>query len=155
MKNTAYYSSKIGILKICYTNTHITHLQFADANTDISLSIPSELSNRAIEQVREYLDEKRRYFDLPLQLQGTDFQLKVWKALCEIPFGETRSYKQITEKIGNSKAIRAVGMANNKNPIAVIVPCHRVIGSNGKLVGYAGGLKIKQRLLRIEKNKLL
>lgn len=155
MKNTAYYSSKIGILKICYTNTHITHLQFADANTDISLSIPSELSNRAIEQVREYLDEKRRYFDLPLQLQGTDFQLKVWKALCEIPFGETRSYKQIAEKIGNSKAIRAVGMANNKNPIAVIVPCHRVIGSNGKLVGYAGGLKIKQRLLRIEKNKLL
>lgn len=155
MNNTAYYTSKIGILKISYTNTSITHLQFADIDTDLNLSVPSELSNRAIEQVREFLDKKRKYFDLPIQMQGTDFQCKVWKALREIPFGETRSYKQIAERIGNPKAVRAVGMANNKNPIAIIVPCHRVIGSNGKLVGYAGGLQIKQMLLNIEKNSFL
>ena len=91
-------------------------------------------------------------FDLPLDPIGTEFQKKVWQALKEIPFGETRSYGEIAKLIGNEKASRAVGMANNKNPIAIIIPCHRVIGANGKLVGYAGGLDLKEKLLKLEKN---
>ncbi len=87
---------------------------------------------------------------MPLAPKGTDFQKKVWQALCEIPYGETFSYKKVAQKIGNEKACRAVGMANNKNPIAIIVPCHRVIGENGKLVGYAGGLEVKKKLLVLE-----
>ena len=87
---------------------------------------------------------------MPLHPNGTEFQIKVWKALTEIPYGETRSYKDIAISIGNEKACRAVGMANNKNPIPIIIPCHRVIGANKKLVGYAGGLDLKERLLDLE-----
>ena len=83
-------------------------------------------------------------------MKGTEFQKRVWKALCDIPYGETRSYKQIAQAIGNPKAVRAVGMANNKNPLLVIVPCHRVIGANGQLVGYASGLEKKRFLLQLE-----
>ena len=90
-------------------------------------------------------------FDLPLRMQGTPFQQKVWAALREIPYGETRSYGQIAAQVGNPKAGRAVGMANNRNPIAIIVPCHRVIGANGSLTGYAGGLNVKQELLALER----
>ena len=95
---------------------------------------------------------QRKEFDIPLAPQGTDFQKKVWKALQNINYGTTASYKEIAQKINNPKAVRAVGMANNQNPIAIIIPCHRVIGSNGKLVGYAGGLELKQKLLELEKN---
>ena len=97
---------------------------------------------------------KRKEFDLPLLLKGTPFQKQVWEALLNIPFGETRSYKQIAEAIGNPKAVRAVGMANNKNPLLIVVPCHRVIGANGKLVGYAVGLDKKEFLLKLEKSLL-
>lgn len=90
-------------------------------------------------------------FDLPLDARGTEFQKKVWNELLRIPYGETKSYKDIAVAIGNEKACRAIGMANNKNPIPIIIPCHRVIGSNGKLVGYAGGLNVKEKLLNIEK----
>jgi len=93
-------------------------------------------------------------FDFKYDLQGTDFQKKVWHALEQIPYGETRSYKDIATAIGNAKASRAVGMANNRNPITIAVPCHRVIGSSGKLVGYAGGLEMKEKVLELEsKNK--
>lgn len=102
-------------------------------------------------QLLAYLEGKRDTFELPLSPNGTEFQRKVWKALQTIPFGETRSYKQIAEAVGNPKASRAVGMANNKNPIAIFIPCHRVIGANGLLVGYGGGLKTKQFLLDLEK----
>lgn len=102
------------------------------------------------DQLQEYFFGKRKTFDLPLAIEGTEFQIKVWKALSEIPYGTTCSYKDIAIKIGNCKASRAVGMANNKNPIPIIVPCHRVIGASGKLVGYAGGLNIKQKLLNVE-----
>lgn len=152
MEKTAYYNCKIGEIKVCYTETHITHFKFADKDLGFKNSETSNLSDKAISQLREYLDGKRKHFDLPIKMQGTDFQCRVWKALCEVPYGETRTYKQIAEMIGNPKAVRAVGMANNRNPIAIIVPCHRVIGSNGKLVGYAGGLDIKQTLLDIEKS---
>lgn len=108
------------------------------------------LLEQAALQIEEYLQGKRKNFSLPIALQGTDFQQKVWQELLNIPYGETRSYKQIAEKIGCPKGYRAVGMANNKNPIAIIVPCHRVIGQNKKLVGYAGGIDIKEKLLKLE-----
>ena len=103
------------------------------------------------QQLTEYFNQTRTIFDLALDFQGTDFQKKVWQALLTIPFGETRSYKQIAEQIGNVKAVRAVGAANGKNPISIIAPCHRVVGANGKLVGFAGGLENKVILLKIEK----
>ena len=102
----------------------------------------------------EYLIGKRKSFDLPLNPRGTVFQQQVWKALCDIPYGETRSYKQIAEAIGNPKAVRAVGMANNRNPVLIVVPCHRVIGANGKLVGYGAGIEKKEFLLKLEKSLL-
>lgn len=101
-------------------------------------------------QLCEYLKGERKEFDLPLNPKGTDFQKRVWKALCEIPYGETRSYKQIAETIGNPKAVRAVGIANHRNPLLIVVPCHRVIGADGKLVGYASGIDKKAFLLRLE-----
>ena len=101
-------------------------------------------------QLCEYLKGERKEFDLPLNPKGTDFQKRVWKALCEIPYGETRSYKQIAETIGNPKAVRAVGMANHRNPLLIVVPCHRVIGADGKLVGYAAGIDKKAFLLQLE-----
>ena len=108
------------------------------------------LIKEACRQLSEYLKGERKTFDLPLNPKGTDFQKRVWRALCDIPYGETRSYKQIAEAIGNPKAVRAVGMANNRNPITIVVPCHRVIGADGKLVGYGGGLEMKEFLLRLE-----
>lgn len=101
--------------------------------------------------MKHYQERKRKSFDLPLKVEGTEFQKKVWKALCSIPYGETRSYKEIAIQIGNERACRAVGMANNKNPIGILIPCHRVIGTNHKLVGYAGGLDKKEFLLKLEK----
>jgi len=111
----------------------------------------TSILHEAQKQLTEYFNKKRNFFDLVLSEEGTDFQKKVWQALRTIPYGQTRSYKQIAELIGQPKAARAVGMANNKNPIAIITPCHRVIGADGSLVGYASGLKIKQILLDLEK----
>lgn len=102
------------------------------------------------QQLNEYFAGTRQQFNLPLDFEGTEFQQKVWQALLSIPFGETRSYKQIAEQIGNVKAVRAVGAANGKNPISIIAPCHRVVGANGKLVGFAGGLNNKDILLKLE-----
>ena len=102
------------------------------------------------QQLNEYFAGNRQQFNLPLDFEGTEFQQKVWQALLSIPFGETRSYKQIAEQIGNVKAVRAVGAANGKNPISIIAPCHRVVGANGKLVGFAGGLDNKEILLQLE-----
>ena len=105
-------------------------------------------------ELMEYFNGKRKIFDIPIKLDGTDFQVKVWKELLKIPYGKTCSYLDIAKKIGNSNAARAVGMANNKNKIQIIIPCHRVIGSNKKLIGYAGGVKIKEKLLKLEKENL-
>ncbi|KWQ04586.1 glycosyltransferase [Acinetobacter harbinensis] len=101
-------------------------------------------------QLSEYFAGQRQHFDLPLTFEGTDFQQKVWQALLSIPFAETRSYRDIAAQIGNVKAVRAVGAANGKNPISIIAPCHRVIGANGQLVGFAGGLNNKHILLQLE-----
>lgn len=104
----------------------------------------------AYTQLRAYFQGKRSHFDLPLEFYGTDFQKKVWAELLKIPYGETRSYLDIATAVGNPKAVRAVGAANGKNPISIIAPCHRVIGKNGKLVGFAGGLEVKDQLLKLE-----
>ena len=104
----------------------------------------------AIRQLLEYLDGKRRSFDLDLDLRGTPFQLRVWRALQDIPYGETRSYGEVAAAIGQSGASRAVGMANGANPIPLIVPCHRVIAAGGRIGGYGGGVRLKQRLLAME-----
>ena len=101
-------------------------------------------------QLSEYFAGQRQHFDLPLTFEGTDFQQKVWQALLSIPFAETRSYRDIAAQIGNVKAVRAVGAANGKNPLSIIAPCHRVIGANGQLVGFAGGLNNKHILLQLE-----
>ena len=112
----------------------------------------TELINKTYKEFDEYFRGKRKTFDIPLKIEGTEFQKKVWNALLEIPYGETRSYLDIAKRVGNPKASRTVGMANHNNKIIIIIPCHRVIGSNKKLVGYAGGLDVKEKLLKLEQN---
>ncbi len=150
MSRYAFYDFEFGILKIGYSETAITYLKRAekiDADNE-----PSALSNRAFDEVCAYLKGTRRTFDFPYELKGTEFQKKVWKALLQIPYGETRTYKQIAEEAGSPKGSRAIGMANNKNPVTIAVPCHRVIGTDGRLVGYAGGLEMKKFLLELEQS---
>ena len=108
------------------------------------------IAAEAARQLRAYFAGELREFDLPLDMHGTDFQLRVWRELARIPYGETRSYSQIAAAIGSPQAVRAVGAANGANPIPIVVPCHRVIGAGGKLVGYGGGLPLKKRLLELE-----
>ena len=150
LHNYSVYVTKIGELIIASDGEAITALKFKHRATVSGKNEASELTDRAAKQIEEYLAGKRRQFDLPLRPQGTKFQCLVWTALLGIPYGETRSYKQIAQAIGNPNASRAVGMANNKNPISIIIPCHRVIGSAGKLVGYGGGLDLKKKLLDME-----
>jgi methylated-DNA-[protein]-cysteine S-methyltransferase len=102
-------------------------------------------------QLTEYFDGRRRKFDLPLAPRGTPFQQRVWRALLDIPYGETTSYGELASRIGQKSASRAVGLANGSNPLPIVIPCHRVIGSNGKLTGYGGGLPLKERLLALER----
>lgn len=113
--------------------------------------INNELARETEKQLEEYFMGKRKIFELPLKMQGTEFQKQVWKELLNIPYGETRCYSEIARLIQNPHAVRAVGMANHRNPLAVVVPCHRVIGKNGGLTGYAGGLERKRMLLELEK----
>lgn len=112
------------------------------------------VSENAAKQLQEYFAGERTHFSIPLHMEGTDFQKAVWNALIQIPYGETRSYKEVAKLVGNPKACRAVGMANNRNPLMILVPCHRVVGADGSLVGYAGGLDVKKRLLALEKGTL-
>jgi methylated-DNA-[protein]-cysteine S-methyltransferase len=118
---------------------------------DQSIDFEIDSNNIIQKQFTEYELGKRKVFDLPLHIKGTEFQKKVWDALLEIPYGETRSYQEIAIQVGNPKAVRAVGGACNRNPIGIIVPCHRVVGKNGSLTGYAGGLDYKKMLLDKEK----
>lgn len=157
MKST-YYLSPIGLIQLQGNETYITHIQFTSDNVqkqDIA-SVPQtwELGKQAIQQLSEYFAGKRTEFTLPLHPQGTAFQVAVWNALQTIPFGETRSYGEIASTIGKPKAARVVGLANNRNPLAIVIPCHRVIGANGNLTGYAGGLDCKAFLLNLEQKSL-
>ena len=143
------YLSPIGPLWICSDADAITGLHFTRQDGQAGELLP--LHQAAAEQLEAYFAGKRTVFALPLRPAGTAFQLSVWQALTEIPYGETRSYGEIAAAVGNSKASRAVGMANNRNPISILIPCHRVIGSTGVLVGYGGGLEKKLFLLELEK----
>ena len=146
------YETKLGSVTIVEEDGAL--LAITTHRTYKGIKQETPLINEAYRQLSEYLLGERKRFDLPLNPQGTVFQLQVWKSLCDIPYGETRSYKQIAEAIGNPKAVRAVGMANNRNPLLIVVPCHRVIGANGKLVGYAAGIEKKEFLLKLEKSLL-
>lgn len=137
-------------LYLIATETHLINIQFTQPQK--ALLQTTELLSMATIQLDEYFQGKRTTFSLPFKLTGTPFQLAVWKELQNIPYGKTTSYKEIAQKINKPKAYRAVGMANNKNPLPIIIPCHRVIGSNGKLIGYAGGLNLKNYLLELEKS---
>ncbi len=112
----------------------------------------TEVLKEARKQFNEYFDHKRKIFDLPLLLVGTDFQKSVWQELLQIPFGSTASYRDLAQNLGNEKAVRAVANANGANAISIVIPCHRIIGSNGDLTGYAGGLSTKKKLLELEQN---
>ncbi len=152
MKNIFFYDTSIGRIVIMDNGIEITDMGLEDRVDYKDMNVcETELIKEAAAQLTEYLDGRRKEFDLPLNPQGTEFQKKVWKALCDIPYGQTRSYKQVAEAVGNPKGPRAVGMANNRNPIIIFIPCHRVIGANGSLVGYGGGLHVKEKLLAIEK----
>lgn len=151
MKYKHTYKTIIGNIEIAEEDGYIIGVNF---NTESRIEDKeTELIKETYRQISEYLEGKRKKFNIPIKMQGTEFQKKVWKELTKIPYGEIRSYKQIAENIENPKACRAVGMANHNNPIAIIVPCHRVIGTNNKLVGYAGGLAIKEKLLKIEQQE--
>ena len=150
-------ASPVGTLKLVAHETALVAVLWENENPKrVRLAELVEQADHPIlletqKQLTEYFAGKRQQFDLPLDFAGTEFQHKVWQALLSIPFGETRSYRDIAEQIGNVKAVRAVGAANGKNPISIIAPCHRVVGTNGKLVGFAGGLDNKDILLRLEK----
>lgn len=149
MKGTVIYHSPVGDIQFDYDDGEVTALKNADA--DAKADAPNELTELVFRQLDEYFAGVRKTFDFPYRLHGTPFQEKVWEALRDIPYGETRSYKDIAEAIGHPKAFRAVGMANHANPIFLAIPCHRVIGSGGSLVGYGGGLEMKKALLELEK----
>jgi methylated-DNA-[protein]-cysteine S-methyltransferase len=151
MKYTAFYHTSLGLIGITEKNGTIVEVFYAKEVPENIFQQETFLVKKAARQLKEYLAGTRREFDLPLSAEGTDFQKSVWKALRYIPYGETRSYKQVAEMIGQPNASRAVGRANNQNPIMILIPCHRVIAANGNLAGYAGGLEIKVKLLELEK----
>jgi len=148
--NIFHYDSPVGPLGIAEQDGAITRVIFGKEMPAGYEFGETELIKQANEQLQEYFAGTRRAFDLPLALRGTEFQVKAWQALQTIPYGETRSYKNMAEQVGSPKACRAIGLANNRNPIVIIVPCHRVVGHNGSLVGFGGGLDAKRFLLDLE-----
>lgn len=140
-------ASDKGLTAILWENDHESRVPLGEMTGDAGHPVLVETAR----QLEEYFTGTRKTFSVPLDFNGTDFQKAVWNALLTIPFGETRSYGEIAVQLGNPKAVRAVGAANGKNPISIIAPCHRVIGSNGKLTGFAGGLEAKALLLRLER----
>ncbi len=144
------YNTPVGHVTIAADGSAITNIAFGDVELEGERRA-TQLTNSCANQIQEYLAGRRQLFDVPLNPHGTDFQKKVWAQLQLIPYGQTRTYSQIAEAIGNPKSARAVGRANNQNPIPIVIPCHRVIGANGALVGYGGGLRIKEFLLNIER----
>ena len=154
MKNFFFYDTDIGKITIAEEDGYITHVLFGHENLPDSRVNETALLKDAHKQISEYLKGERRSFDLPLSPSGTEFQQRVWKALTGIPYGETVTYEDIARKVGNEKACRAVGMANNRNPISLIIPCHRVIGKNGKLTEYRKEIEIQKYQLKLERGKI-
>ncbi|MCX7386262.1 MAG: methylated-DNA--[protein]-cysteine S-methyltransferase [Planctomycetota bacterium] len=147
----------VGKLLVAGDKLGLRHVSFEKSHFSASVTSPgidwqlnAQPLQEAVRQLRAYFSGKLQVFDLPLAAAGTEFQRRVWKALCRVPYGTTASYGEIAKSVGNPAAARAIGMANGRNPIAIIVPCHRIIGSSGQLVGYGGGLHHKQTLLKLE-----
>ena len=160
MTATSYceIASPIGPLLLVADESGLLQINFCNgrhpATPDASWVEDSKPMKETVRQLNEYFAGKLQEFELPLSPRGTNFQLGVWKSLCEIPYGETISYGELARRIGKPSAPRAVGLANGSNPIPIIIPCHRVIGSTGKLTGYGGGLPIKEKLLALERRQL-
>ena len=156
MKYKYFYQFPIGEIGIAEEDGAISHVFFQNTtNKPVGAEIKeTPLIKRAMTQISEYFDGRRTEFDLPLTYNGTQFQVAAWEALCKIPYGGLRSYKEQAISVGSPKACRAIGLANNRNPISIIIPCHRVVGHNGKLVGYGGGLSIKEFLIDLEKRQI-
>lgn len=153
MKKLFYYDTKIGKLGIAEEYGFLTNIYFMNMKQPLDSKLyETEIIRETYNQLCEYFDGKRIEFDIPINPSGTSFQQKVWCELLNIPYGETRTYKDIAVAIGKEKAVRAVGNANNKNPIPIIIPCHRIVGSDKGLVGYVGGLDVKKYLLELEKS---
>jgi methylated-DNA-[protein]-cysteine S-methyltransferase len=151
MLNAVHYAimdSPLGSLSIASSERGLVSVQFG-LNMPADGLIDDAANREVVEELQEYFEGKRTHFDLPLDIQGTPFQVAVWNELLKIPYGSTCSYIDIARSLGKPGAARAVGMANHENAIAVVIPCHRVVGSDGSLTGYAGGLYIKQQLLSI------
>ena len=144
------FDTPVGAIGLEEENGAIVRLLLPGAPAPRIACHETSLLTEGKRQLLEYLAGKRREFDLPLAPKGTEFYRSVWRALEEIPYGETRSYRDIAQAVGRPKAVRAVGQANHNNPIPIIIPCHRVVGANGSLTGYGGGLDLKERLLRLE-----
>ncbi len=147
------FKSPLGILLLTATNYALLAIEFGPQKVNYSDAVNSVLTETK-RQLEQYFLGERCEFDLPLKLEGTDFQVSVWMALQKIGYGQTATYGDIAKNIGNPKAVRAVGGANNKNPIPIIIPCHRIIGKDGSMTGYAGGLERKSWLLTLEKNTI-
>jgi O-6-methylguanine DNA methyltransferase len=161
METLSYFraTSPVGPLFLAASTKGLVRLEFEDRAMKINPYITHLRESKPalapyLRELDEYFAGERREFSFPLDLRGTEFQLACWRALLEIPYGETRSYRDIAEVIGHAHAYRAVGMSNNRNPVAIVVPCHRVIASSGSLCGYGGGLDVKRRLLELERGSL-
>ena len=148
MKKIYYYDTYAGKIGIAEEDGAITDIVFKTIDCPVE---ETELIRETERQLDEYFAGKRKDFDVPTRLNGTEFQKRVWLALRDIPYGKTASYKDIAAAVGCPKGYRAVGMANNRNPISIIYPCHRVVGSDGSLTGYGGGLDVKAKLLELER----
>jgi methylated-DNA-[protein]-cysteine S-methyltransferase len=149
-----FLSTPVGRLLVARDRTGVRLIHFRPHKTTAGWERHDRAFEDVTTQLTEYFEGRRRAFELPLAPQGTPFQLRVWNALLEIPYGETTSYGELAARIGDRSASRAVGLANGSNPLAIVIPCHRVIGSNGKLTGYGGGLAVKQQLLTLERGGL-
>lgn len=152
MHNIYFYQTSIGKIGIEACDSAITNLYFpGESSVTDAVEKETDLLKETGRQLQSYLVGERQKFSLPLSPTGSAYMQRVWDSLCAIPYGQTRSYQEIARRLGNPKAARAVGLANNKNPIPILIPCHRVIGATGKLVGYRGGLSVKEHLLALER----
>ena len=144
----SYYESPIGLMEMKATEEDLISVEFVEKIRNVETE--NGVTKECGKQLKEYFFGKRKEFNLPIKLEGTEFQQKVWRELCKIQYGKISTYKEMAKNAGNVKAVRAVGTAIAKNPIAIIVPCHRVIGSNGSMTGYAYGISKKEKLLDFE-----
>ena len=150
--NRFVYSTPVGKITIADdSNGKIAYVALPGKTVPFeTVEKESEIIKKAGKQLEEYFAGRRKDFDIPLNPNGTEFQIKVWRELCKVPYGKTITYKDLAVKVGNPNGARAIGMAMNRNPIAIIAPCHRIVGHDGSLTGYAGGLDLKKKLLKLE-----